>query len=194
MHIVVFGGAFDPPHLGHQAIAENVVSQGIADEVWFVPVREHSFLKRLSPPEHRLAMLKSLLPAHCRIETYELESEGINYSFNTLDALHQEYPQHQFSWIIGSDNLAKFHTWGDAHGRSYKELLASYRFYVYPREGHAFEPLYEGMVPLPNMPVVTVSSTQVRAAIESGQPYQHLVTPAIANYIAKQHLYTEIKK
>lgn len=189
MHVVVFGGAFDPPHLGHQAIAENILAMGVADEVWFVPVREHSFLKHLSAPQHRLAMLQLMVPKRCRIETYELETEGVNYTFNTLDALRAKYPQHQLSWIIGSDNLAQFHTWGDAHGRDYTQLLAQYRFYVYPREGYAFEPLYEGMIPLPDMPMVTVSSTQVRAAIESGLPYKHLVSPAIEHYIATNKLY-----
>jgi nicotinate-nucleotide adenylyltransferase len=184
MKVILFGGAFDPPHLGHQSVAQNVLSQKLADELWYVPVRQHSFQKEMSSPADRLAMLQLLLSPGCRIETYELETTGVNYTFNTLDALSAKYPQHQFAWLIGSDNLASFHKWGDAHGRDFRQLLATYRFYVYPRAGYPYEPLYDGMIALENMPMVTVSSTQVRAAIMAGLPIDDLVPPAIVRYMS----------
>ncbi len=189
MKILLFGGAFDPPHLGHQSIAKNAIAQNLADEVWFVPVRQHSFQKNLSSPAHRLAMLQLILVPGSRIETYEMETTGVNYTFNTLDALTLKYPEHQFSWIIGSDNLASFHKWGDSKGRNYLQLLATYPFYVYPREGSAFHPLYDGMTPLPSMPEVTVSSTQVRTLVAAGKSITELVPSEIAQYIEQNQLY-----
>lgn len=192
MKVILFGGAFDPPHVGHLSVVQNVLAQHVADEVWYVPVRQHSFQKVMSAPADRLAMLQLLLTPGCRIETYELETTGVNYTFNTLDALSAKYPEHQFSWLIGSDNLASFHKWGDAYGRDFRQLLATYPFYVYPRAGSPFEPLYAGMTPLKGMPVVTVSSTEVRKAIATGQPIDDLVPTAIVQYIQKHSLYTSL--
>ncbi len=190
MKVVLFGGAFDPPHLGHQSVAQNVLAEGLADEVWYVPVRQHSFHKTMSSPAHRLAMLELILRPGCRIETYELETAGTNYTFNTLDALSAKYPEHEFSWLIGSDNLASFHQWGDSLGRDFHQLLATYQFYIYPREGSPFKPLHPGMVPLTNVPVVTVSSTQVRHLFETGQSIVGLVPPAVIDYLHAHTVYT----
>src|SRR5689334_22148241 len=108
MKICLFGGAFDPPHLGHQRIAAEIIAQNLADEVWFVPVKTHSFGKPMTDPQQRLAMLQLIQLPHTKIETYELEQTGVNYTFNTLEALAKRYPEHEFSWVIGSDNLEKF--------------------------------------------------------------------------------------
>lgn len=191
MKVVLFGGAFDPPHLGHQQIAAGLVKSGIADEVWFVPVKIHSFAKNMSQVEHRLAMLKLILIPGVKIETYELEQSDVNYTFNTLDALAAKYPEHDFSWVIGSDNLEKFHLWGDKTGRNYRQLLDAYNFYVYPRQGHPFKPLYPGMLPLPDLPKVTVSSTQVRDLVARGENLTSFVTEAVAHYIQANGLYSQ---
>lgn len=191
MRIVLFGGAFDPPHLGHQQIAASLLQSNLADEVWFVPVKIHSFVKNMTSPEHRLAMLKLIQLPKTRIELYELDQTETNYTFNTLDGLAAKYSEHQFSWVIGSDNLAKFHLWGDKTGRDFQELLAAYPFYVYPRHGFPFQPIYRGMTPLPNLPEVAVSSTQVRQFIATGRSLAGFVSPVVANYIQAQGLYLE---
>ncbi|HCC84763.1 MAG TPA: nicotinate (nicotinamide) nucleotide adenylyltransferase [Candidatus Pacebacteria bacterium] len=189
MNIILFGGAFDPPHLGHQQIAANLLAENLADEVWFVPVKQHSFAKQLSLPIHRLKLLQLQLLPKTKIELYEQEQVGINYTYNTLDALSARYSEHKFSWVIGSDNLAKFYLWGDASGRNYQALLKSYPFYVYPRHGFRFEPLHPGMISLPHFPEIEVSSTQVRARIAAGQTLTGFVTPAVADYIRDHQLY-----
>jgi len=191
MRIVLFGGAFDPPHLGHVEVAAELVKAKLADEVWFVPVKIHSFAKNMTQSDHRLAMLKLALPLQTKIETYELSQTEVNYTFNTLDAMAAKYPEHEFSWVIGSDNLVKFHLWGDKTGRDFKQLLASYKFYVYPRHGFVFEPIYPGMVPLKDFPEVTVSSTQVRRLVAEGKSLAGFVTPAVANYIQVNKLYLD---
>jgi nicotinate-nucleotide adenylyltransferase len=191
MRIVLFGGAFDPPHLGHQQVAAGLLEANLADQVWFVPVKTHSFAKTMTAPEHRLKMLQLIQLANTKIETYELDQTEINYTFNTLDALAIKYPDHTFSWVIGSDNLAKFHLWGDRTGRNFQQLLNNYQFFVYPRHGFPFEPLYSGMIPLRDFPEVTVSSTQVRQMVAQGQSLTGFVAPLVANYIQTQGLYLE---
>lgn len=191
MRIVLFGGAFDPPHLGHQQIAAHLVESNLADEVWFVPVKIHSFAKDMTVSDHRLAMLQLIQIPKTKIETYELAQTDTNFTFNTLDGVAAKYPEHEFSWVIGSDNLAKFHLWGDKTGRDFKQLLASYKFYVYPRHGFAFEPLYPGMIALENFPEVEVSSTQVRQLVAEVKSLTGFVTPAVADYIKINQLYLD---
>jgi nicotinate-nucleotide adenylyltransferase len=78
MHITLFGGTFDPPHLGHSTIASALLEKQLADEVWFLPVGEHAFEKKFSPSQHRLAMLELVLETGQKIEQYELEQSGMS--------------------------------------------------------------------------------------------------------------------
>lgn len=196
MNISVFGGAFDPPHLGHQTVVSNLLETDLADEVWYLPVKTHHFEKNMVSAEHRLEMLK-LVTAHesnksvidyrlsnIKIEDYELHQDGINYTYDTLVALSQKYPEHIFSFVIGSDNLAGFHRWLENRPK-----LVDFPFFVYPRAGYPFEPMYENMTPLTNMPEITVSSTQIRAAIKNRESLKGLVIEEVEEYIKTHNLY-----
>lgn len=185
MHIALFGGSFDPPHQAHQIIAQYLLDQKIADEVWYVPVGEHHFAKKMSPAKNRVAMLQGIInSSRIKIENYELNHSGISYSYGTLLAMSKKYPQHTFSWIIGSDNLASFHKWHE-----YKKLLAKFTVYVYPRQGFPFQPLYPGMVPLEGVKRMRTSSTIVREKIRTHLSIARLVDPKVAQYIKVHRLY-----
>lgn len=200
MRITLFGAAFDPPHLGHQAIASNLLLNKQTDAVWIVPVKEHPFGKQLVAAEHRLAMAQLLVDSirevvgvekmplsteQLRVETYELEETGTSYSFKTLIALSKKYPEHQFSFVIGSDNLKNFEKWD-----KYQEMLSRFPFFVYPRHGYPFKPLYQGMIPLREMEEVRVSSTLIRERVASGLLVADLVPPEIEHYIQLHMLYS----
>lgn len=157
MHICLFGGAFDPPHVGHQQVSKSLLEHSICDEVWFVPVKQHPFGKEVRTNGHREKMLELILDPKMRVEEYEMNKSGKSYSFDTLEALSKQYPQHTFSWVIGSDNLEKFNLWGN-----YEQLLKKYKVYVYPRQDFPFSPMQKGMIPLDNFTEVTVSSTDIR--------------------------------
>ena len=200
MRITLFGAAFDPPHLGHQAIATSLLLNKQTDAVWIVPVKEHPFGKRLVEEEHRLAMGQllaesirsavraekmSLSAEQLRVETYELEQSGASYTFKTLIALSKKHPEHQFSFVIGSDNLKTFDKWD-----KYQEMLSRFPFFVYPRHGYPFEPLYQGMIPLREMEEVRVSSTLIRERVVNELSITDLVTPEVESYIRQHTLYS----
>jgi nicotinate-nucleotide adenylyltransferase len=190
MNIILFGGAFDPPQLGHQHIAETLLERKLSDEVWYVPVKIHDFNKKMSSPEHRLAMLKLIIKdPRLKIQQHELEIDRVGYTHETLDFLASKYPQHTFSWIIGSDNLPDFHKWTDGRGNNYLDMLHEYRFYVYPRQGYLMQPLYDNMVPLTGVKQWQYSSTEVREKVRNGESVDDLVNPAVAKYLAKHQLY-----
>ncbi len=202
MQIALFGGTFDPPHRGHQYIAQQLIKQHKADAVWFVPVKNHPFHRPMSPAEHRLAMLKEVVTELrrelvsfatkknisvddiIRIETYELHHSSISYSYDTLEALSVQYPEHTFSWVIGSDNLESFHKW-----HKFQEILKKFSVLVYPRKNFSPQPLYTGMQFLEGFPEVTISATEVRQKVADEQDVKTDVLPKVAEYIQTHQLY-----
>jgi len=186
MHIMLFGGSFDPPHNGHSQIAHAIIENKIADQIWFIPCYSHPFSKSLSASHHRLNMVSFLTNSHILVNNYEIEKEGMSFSFDTLSYFQKTQPQHRFSWLMGSDQLVSFHKW-----KNYKELLGSIKVYVYPREGFPFDPLYENMVPLNDFPLITISSTIVREKVKCEGDISGLVPEKVEEYISEHNLYRE---
>jgi nicotinate-nucleotide adenylyltransferase len=197
MQIALFGGSFDPPHLAHHQVVLEMLRQQLVDEVWYVPAKKHPFGKEMSSDDHRLKMVQLMLADeqgltteikklhhHIRIETYELDHPSISYSLNTLDYFSQTQPQHTFSWVIGSDNVASFAKW-----HHYQELLKKYQVWVYPRAHYAMEPLLKGMTPLKDMHKVDISSTEIRQRVRTGESIKGLVSPSVAEYLSLAGLY-----
>lgn len=188
MNIAVFGGAFDPPHIGHSAIANYLIDSKKADRVWFLPVKIHAFGKKVLQEEHRLAMLEAVIANNediFQIQTYELAQTTTNITYHTLQHFRHSFLDDTFSFVIGADNLARFHEWD-----FYQELCREFVFWVYPRTGANFDLLRPGMIALTRAPEVSVSSTQIRQKIQQGETIDGLVEPAVAQYIKAHHLYT----
>lgn len=188
MHIILFGGAFDPPHVGHLQVVRSILEEELADQVWLVPVGQHPFAKKMSADVDRLAMLELTFTQldSVEIKTYELEKKGVGYSYQTLQHFSQLYPTDTFSWLIGSDNLASFHQWG-----FYQELLQEFKVYVYPRKGFQLNPLYPGMTILSEVPEVAISSSEIKEKMTHGLPITDHVVPAVEQYIIENKLYQQ---
>lgn len=203
MKIALFGGAFDPPHLGHSQVADYLLQNKLADEVWFVPVKHHPFEKKVTESKYRSAMLDLVLEElgpQAKIESFELESTATTYTANTLLSLQKKHPDHTFSWVIGSDNLEKLHTWGGP----ILKALETFTFWVYPRDGY---PLFEMLrrpsleewlpekhtiFPILGAPLITASSSEVKARLAKNTKadVSDLVLPSVAEYIKVHDLYT----
>jgi len=186
MQIAVFGGSFNPPHVGHAQIAQALLAQKLADEVWFIPVGQHPLNKSIHDTQHRIKMLQLLLSdqPQMKVDLYETETQGVSYTWKTMCAFQLKYPQHSFSFILGSDNLVNFHKWYE-----YQALANGFPIYVYPRSGYPLEPLYSQMIPLKNAPIVTTSSSEIRELLKHGKEITQLVDPRIERYIKKNSLY-----
>lgn len=187
MHIALFGGAFDPPHLGHQQVARSLIEHKIVDEVWFVPVKKHPFDKQLTDDADRLAMLTMILDQglHQMIETYELHHSEKSFSYLTLQHFQTEFPEHEFSWVIGADNVENFPKWF-----KYKELLDEFEVYIYPRVGsnHGWT-LQPGMVWLEKVAPIDISSSLIKHMLKEGESITDLVDPQVERYIRENQLY-----
>lgn len=183
MNIALLGGAFNPPHLGHLMIAQQVLDFAGADEVWFLPNFHQSPPKPVAAAHHRLAMTKLLQMPRIQVSTIEIDNA---LSGETIDILPFLPPEHKFSFIIGSDQLPTFHLWKD-----WQKLLAAMPFLVFPRYGFPNEPLHKGMRVISHELLVgsNISSTKVRERIRRGLPIELFVPRGISQYVFEQKLY-----
>ncbi|MEO8581752.1 MAG: nicotinate (nicotinamide) nucleotide adenylyltransferase [Patescibacteria group bacterium] len=186
--IEIMGASFDPPHRGHGQIVSGLLDQLVPDEIWLVPARQHAFSKTLTDPIHRLAMLELLLQDFVgkpvEINRYELDKEGVSYSYDTLVHFAEAQPLDTFAWVIGSDNLANFPRW-----YNYLKMLERFSVHVYPRPENPMHPLLPGMIPLNGVDEVAVSSSDVRKTILAGKDPTELVGEKVARYIRDNNLY-----
>lgn len=176
--VAVYGGSFNPPHLGHSLAAAYVLSACRVDRLLVIPTASHAFDKQLAPFEHRLQMCR-LATSHLKhVEVSPIESElgGVNRTFSTLTALASRMPNTNLRLVIGSDLVAQLPTW---HRTS--EILTLAPLLVVQRSGYITDPT------LPAIP--EVSSTELRARLEQGLDSTGKLCPAVADYIHDHGLY-----
>lgn len=183
MKIALLGGVFNPPHLGHILIAQQVLDFTPTDEIWFLPNYHQSPPKPVAPVADRLAMTRLLSLPKAKVSTLEIDHQLNGQTINILPHLPKE---HEFKFIIGSDQLAAFHLWG-----RWQELLQQLPFWVFPRYGYPNEPLYPGMTLVndENLVVSNISSTKVRERVRRELPITGFVPEEVRKYIIKRGLY-----
>jgi nicotinate-nucleotide adenylyltransferase len=194
MNIVLFGGSFDPPHLGHLIVIQQAFELiDPVDELWLIPAYRHTFQKDLSPFLHRIKMAKALImqlprniQEHIKLNTVECDKKLKGETYQTYALLKKAHPDHQFSFLMGSDQIPQFDQWGH-----YQELLEMMPFYVYPRPGFDTKISYPNMTLLQdkNQVITNISSTLIRQRLIDQLPVNHLIPRAIKSYIHTEKLY-----
>ena len=185
--VAIFGGSFDPVHNGHLALAAEVLSRGLAAEVWFMvtPQNPHKQGCALSDESLRFQMAQLAVQDKPGMvaSDFEFSLPRPSYTLNTLTALAAAYPEKEFSLLIGADNWEKFDRWykGD-------EILSRYGIIVYPRGDEEMPQLPANVVWLPAR-LYDVSSTMVREAVASGCGISEYVTPEVERFIIENELY-----
>ncbi len=191
MRVALFGGSFDPPHVGHQLAALYVLETFPVDELWLVPVFRHVFDKRLTPYRHRLAMCQLVgesLGPRVHVSTIEEELGGPSYTLHMVRRLQQKYPEVDFSLVIGSDLLKERERW-----YGWTELSTALPFLVLSRGG--IEPTCEqrrrsgDISHQEQLCLPEVSSTSVRAALARGGKPTGWVSRRVLDYITEHSLY-----
>ena len=189
--VAIFGGSFDPIHNGHLALAGEVLSRGLASEVWFMvtPQNPHKQGSALSDERLRLQMVQLAVESKAGMLAcdFEFALPRPSYTLNTLAALDEAFPDKEFSLLIGADNWEKFDRWYKG-----EEILSRYNIIVYPRGGEGEPSLPSGVQWLPAK-LYDISSTMVRAAIAAGKDIAHLVPSAVAEFIKEKKMYTDEK-
>lgn len=183
MRIGLFGGSFNPIHNAHVRLASIICREAQLDEVWFM-VSPHNPLKQqqgLMDENDRLQMVRLALEnePHLKPCDYEFHLERPSFTWNTLQHLSKDYPQHEFHIIIGGDNWSLFHKW--AH---HEDILRNYHIIIYPRkDAETDTALLPPNVTIVRMPEMNISSTMVRERLAKGESLDGLVSPKVEQYL-----------
>ena len=184
---VIFGGSFDPIHVGHLSLASEVVASGLAGEVWFLvsPQNPHKEACRLSDENVRMQMVRLAIEGNEKFKAsdFEFTLPRPSYTINTLSALEKAFPDREFVLLIGADNWEKFDRW-----YRHEDILARYEIIVYPRENSLKPELPAGVTWL-SAKLHDVSSTQIRELVAKGCSISGLVVSAVQVFIDKNNLY-----
>jgi len=194
MKIGLYFGTFNPIHIGHLIIANYMVEFSNLDQVLLVVTPHNPFKDK-----------KTLLDNHLRLEMVHLATKNYpklkpsnvefhlpqpNYTINTLVHLKEKFPKHQFSIIMGEDNLYSFHKW-----KNYEAILEHYRVYVYPRidtknnSDEDKKALQHPNIHLVDAPIVELSATFIRESIKNNKNIAPMLPEEVWKYIDHNLLY-----
>jgi nicotinate-nucleotide adenylyltransferase len=192
LRLGIYGGTFDPVHLGHLLLARDALEQLRLDAVLFVPCGQ-SPLKSRKPratDARRLAMLRLALKNHPRfwLTRCELDRPAPSYSYDTALEIRQAFPRAELFWLIGADQLADLDKWHRPD-----DLRRLVTFVLLPRGKTAGEigakAPSKTVLSLPQPRQVDISATEIRHRVKSRLPIDHLVPAPIAAYIQRHGLY-----
>lgn len=189
LKLALFGGSFDPVHLGHLLVARAALEELDLERIFFIPAARSPFKPESEPAgaKERVRLLRLALAGmpKCEVDTQELERGGISYTIETVRRYVAEYPDAVLYWVVGADHVPSLPNWRDA-----QDLAKLAKFLVVPRPATAKAPLptpFEG-VHLNGFPLA-VSSSQLRERIRQGRSIEWLTAPAVAEAIRKNRLY-----
>lgn len=189
MKIGLFFGSFNPVHNGHLIIANYICETTALNKVWMVV-----------SPQNPLKQKESLINEHDRLHLISLAIEGNenlavsniefkmpkpSYTIDTLVHLQEKYPAHQFSLIMGSDNLTTLHKW-----KNYELLLKNYEFYIYKRRNTDLNPYPDNAnIHMLDFPYIDISATFIRDNIKKGISMEYFLHDKVWEYVHKFNLY-----
>jgi nicotinate-nucleotide adenylyltransferase len=197
MRLGIFGGTFDPPHLGHLILASEAQAQlGLAQVLWVLtPFPPHKAGQDVTPLADRLDLLAAALeddPAFelCRVD---IDRPPPHFAVDTVNMLHAQYPQARLVYLIGGDSLSDLPTWH----RPADFILACDEIGVMLRPGHAMDlDVLDARLPglrqrarLIRAPLLEISSSDLRRRISQGRPYRYFLPPPVYQLIDTRHLY-----
>lgn len=192
MKIGIFGGTFNPVHIGHAIIASYVIQHCGLDQLWMMvsPLNPFKVEQGEVNNEHRLRMVEMVSRKIDRVMTsgFEFTLPRPSYTVDTLNALQQKFPDDEFSILIGADNWAAFDRW-----IKHEELIEKYHVIVYPRQGYAIEvpAKWTSRVRVIDAPIIEISSLAIRQEIKKGMDMSFFMPADVYEYVKRHKLYQE---
>lgn len=182
MKIAIIGGSFDPIHYGHIAMAQTALQQLQCEQVWFMPTQYTPLKDReLTPSVYRTEMVKRVCAMDTRFHlcTLEMERNGKSYTIDTVKELKMKYPEDEFYWLIGNDQLEQFDEWKEPD-----KLVQLCHFVCIDRNGKLSNTPYD--IERIHMPIMPVSSSDIR----KGNKLNYL-PPEVLDYMYEKRLYVK---
>ena len=190
MRIGIFGGSFDPVHKAHVALAQVALAElRLVELIWVPAGQPWQKARTLTPAQHREAMVRLAIEGEPRFTLSRIETarSGASYTVDTVRALQAQRPDVDWFLVIGQDQYAGFHTW-----QGWQELLGRVTLAIANRPDappDADPQVRLGAHAAVALPIMDVSSTDIRARIARGQGIDDLVPAPVARYIARHRLY-----
>jgi len=189
MKIGLFFGSFNPIHIGHMIIANYMANHTYLDRVWIVvspqnPLKDKSLLINTYD---RLEMCKLAFndDAKIQVSDIELHLPQPSYTIDTLTYLKEKYPEHEFTLIMGADNLNSLKKW-----KNYELILRDYKILVYPRPKEVFSDLStHPNISITETPIMEISSTFIRNAIKNNKDIRYFLPDSVLEFIESKSLY-----
>lgn len=186
----IYGGTFDPIHIGHLITTQSVLEQRQLDKIIFIPcfISPHKQTIISSSEIHRLNMLKLALAENPKFDfsTYEIDRKGISYSIDTIKEIKKYYDE--IDLIIGYDNLLVFETWKEPD-----EIIKLVNLVVLKRifnKSNSWNRFFENAIFL-ETPTIEISSSQIRERVKKNLSIDYLVPSQVNEYIKQYKLYAE---
>ena len=185
----IFGGSFDPIHLGHLLVAQAAREELELSRLFFVPAAQSPFKpdRQITPAAERLRLLRLALAGKdwCEIDEQEIQRGGVSYTIDTVRSYTARFAGVRLFYLIGGDHVEKLPQWREAD-----RLADLAEFVVIPRPGQVEVPFpapFRGrqLIGFP----LGVSSSQIRARVKAGSSIEHLVAPQVAEAIRNNRLY-----
>ena len=198
--IVIYGGAFNPPHIGHAAVIEKIARSFPCDEIWVMPSADSRSDKTISVSgQHRVGMLDvmvrkrfSCLPVAVKVSLFEIERPNLNTTMGIKMELEKQYPNYIFYFLIGSDLLNDIELkWVDG-----KELYRSANFLLVERPDTVIPKELPSNIHMMSGKILEadVSSTSVRESLIIGDIDVSHIVPEVASYIEKNKIFSSESK
>lgn len=196
MKIGLYFGSFNPIHVGHLLVATHIREAAQLDEIWFIVSPQNPFKQNteLADENHRLQMVKLAIENVDNFSVCDIEFHlpKPSYTHVTLKELIKEYPSYKFHLIIGEDNVAKFKDWKEADW-----ILDNINVLVYSRQVSSKQYAIENdktaysllNTEYLNLPLVDISSTEIRNRIKNNQSIKYFVTENVEQFITFHKLY-----
>ncbi|MFC7440666.1 nicotinate-nucleotide adenylyltransferase [Laceyella putida] len=192
MKVGIFGGTFDPIHMGHLILAEQAREVAALDQVWFIPAAEppHKLDKQITAASHRVHMVHLAVRCHpCfHLSTMELEREGPSYTYDTLRVLRESHPGVEFYLLVGADMVKDLPNW-----YKIKEILQFVQVIGLGRPGVEVETLpaevKNSLHWIPDAIETNISSTEIRQRLRQGKSVRYLVPDSVYQYMREHGLY-----
>ena len=190
MKVGIYGGSFNPIHNGHIKLAEIFLQEACLDEVWFMVSPQNPFKinDKLLEDTLRLQLVRKALNGKKSMVAcdYEFRLPKPSYTWDTLQRLSADFPTYEFVLLIGGDNWQAFDKWYHA-----EDILANYHIAVYPRKSdetvEKCHTLPSDNVTLLNIPLINISSTDIRLRIKNGYTIKGLVPECIEKDVEKYY-------
>lgn len=194
MKVGLYFGTFNPIHVGHLIIANYMADRTDLDQVWFIvsPQNPLKDKKTILADYHRLALVNEGIKDNDKLRASDIEFSlpKPSYTINTLTYLKEKYPDHQFSLIMGEDNIRTLHKW-----KNYERILQNHDIYVYPRiegrngESNDLMNTHDSVIYCDDVPLMNISASYIRETIQSGGDVRYLLSEPVFKYLDEMNFY-----